>query len=132
MIDGRLGAFLPQMPRQCLSLIISWQPKYYYTRYDVLFSFSAHMSALKLTQIGNSVGVILPKEVLARLKLAKGDAAYLSDNPNGVTLTTYQPNFEEQVNADREFMCEYLDTFRALAMWPLCQRAGTGWTSKPC
>ncbi|MFN5190625.1 MAG: AbrB/MazE/SpoVT family DNA-binding domain-containing protein, partial [Burkholderiales bacterium] len=36
------------------------------------------MSALKLTQIGNSVGVILPKEVLARLKLAKGDTVYLT------------------------------------------------------
>ena len=41
------------------------------------------MSALKLTQIGNSVGIILPKEVLARLKLTKGDVLYLTENPDG-------------------------------------------------
>jgi putative addiction module antidote len=73
------------------------------------------MSALKLTQIGNSVGVILPKEVLARLKLEKGDTLFLSENPNGISLTPYQPNFDEQINAGREFMREYRDTFRALA-----------------
>lgn len=41
------------------------------------------MSALKLTQIGNSVGVILPKEVLARLKVEKGDVLFLSEVVNG-------------------------------------------------
>ena len=45
------------------------------------------MTALKLTQIGNSVGVILPKEVLARLKLVKGDTVYVTDTPGGVALT---------------------------------------------
>ena len=73
------------------------------------------MSALKLTQIGNSVGIILPKEVLARLKLTKGDVVYLTENPDGVTLTPYQPNFDEQLQAGREFMREYRDTFRTLA-----------------
>ena len=73
------------------------------------------MSALKLTQIGNSVGLILPKDVLARLKLVKGDTVYLTENPDGVTLTPFQPNFDEQLNAGREFMREYRDTFRALA-----------------
>jgi putative addiction module antidote len=73
------------------------------------------MSALKLTQIGNSVGIILPKETLARLKLAKGDTVYVTDNPDGITLTPYQPKFDEQISAGREFMREYRDTFRALA-----------------
>ena len=73
------------------------------------------MSALKLTQIGNSVGVILPKDVLARLKLVKGDSVYLTEHPDGVTLSPYQPNFDDQVDAGREFMREYRDTFRALA-----------------
>ena len=49
------------------------------------------MAVLKLTQIGNSVGVILPKEVLARLKLEKGDTLYLTDAANGVMLTPYDP-----------------------------------------
>lgn len=73
------------------------------------------MPALKLTQIGNSVGIILPKEILARLKLEKGDTVYLTDHPDGVTLSPYQPNFDEQLEAGREFMREYRDTFRALA-----------------
>ena len=73
------------------------------------------MSALKLTQIGNSVGVILPKEVLARLKVEKGDVLYLSDAVNGVNLTPYDPALREQIEAGREFMREYRDTFHQLA-----------------
>ena len=73
------------------------------------------MHALKLTQIGNSVGVILPKEVLARLKLSKGDTLHVSETPGGIALTPYDPSFEEQVDMGREFMREYRDTFRALA-----------------
>ena len=73
------------------------------------------MHALKLTQIGNSVGVILPKEVLARLKLVKGDTLFVTDTPDGVALTPYDPTFEDQLEVGREFMREYKDTFRALA-----------------
>jgi putative addiction module antidote len=73
------------------------------------------MHALKLTQIGNSVGVILPKEVLARLKLEKGDTVYLTDAPGAVTITPHDPAFEAQLEAGREFMREYRDTFNALA-----------------
>ena len=50
------------------------------------------MSTLKLTQIGNSVGVILPKEVLARLKVEKGDVLYLSEAVNGVLLSPTAPS----------------------------------------
>lgn len=74
------------------------------------------MSALKLTQIGNSVGVILPKEVLARLRLAKGDTVFVTEAANGgVMLTPYDPELEEQLELGREFMREYRDTFRQLA-----------------
>ena len=73
------------------------------------------MTALKLTQIGNSVGVILPKDVLARLKVEKGDSLYLIDAANGVILTPYDPALDEQVAAGREFMREYRDTFHQLA-----------------
>ena len=73
------------------------------------------MNALKLTQIGNSVGVILPKEVLARLKLEKGDTLFLTDAPNGINLSPYDPTLEEEVEMGREFMREYRDTFRQLA-----------------
>jgi putative addiction module antidote len=73
------------------------------------------MQALKLTQIGNSVGVVLPKEVLAQLKLQKGDTVFLTEAANGITLSPYDPAVEEELNAGREFMKEYRDTFRALA-----------------
>ncbi|WP_310461227.1 AbrB/MazE/SpoVT family DNA-binding domain-containing protein [Sphaerotilus sp.] len=73
------------------------------------------MHALKLTQIGNSVGVILPKELLARLKLEKGDVLFVTDTPDGVALTSFDPSFEDQLDMGREFMREYRDTFRALA-----------------
>ena len=62
------------------------------------------MSELKLTQIGNSVGVILPKEVLARLKVAKGDTLFVSEAANGLTLSTYSPEFEAQMTAARRIM----------------------------
>lgn len=73
------------------------------------------MSALKLSQIGNSLGVILPKEVLARLKLVKGDTVFLTEAANGITLTPYDPELEEQLKLGREFMHDYRDTFHQLA-----------------
>jgi len=73
------------------------------------------MHALKLTQIGNSVGVVLPKEMLARLKLEKGDTVFVTESPDGYTLTPYDPTLAEQLDAGREFMREFRDTFHELA-----------------
>ena len=73
------------------------------------------MAVLKLTQIGNSVGVILPKEVLARLKLEKGDTLYLTDAANGVLLTPYSAEFETQMTAARGIMKKRRNVLRELA-----------------
>ncbi len=73
------------------------------------------MTTLKLTQIGNSVGVILPKEVLARLRLAKGDTVFVTDAANGVTLTPYSPEFESQMEAARQVMKKRRNVLRELA-----------------
>ena len=73
------------------------------------------MTALKLTQIGNSVGVILPKEVLARLKLEKGDTVYLTDAADGVNLTPYSPDFAQQMTAARRIMKKRREVLRELA-----------------
>lgn len=73
------------------------------------------MYTLKLTQIGNSVGVVLPKEALAQLKLDKGDSVFLTETPGGFKLTPYDPTIEEQLGLGREIMHEYRDTLRALA-----------------
>ncbi len=53
------------------------------------------MATLKVTQIGNSLGVILPKEVAARLKVEKGDELAYVETPGGIELTSYDPSFEE-------------------------------------
>lgn len=73
------------------------------------------MHALKLTQIGNSVGLILPKDVLARLKLEKGDTVFVTETPEGVAVTPYDPSLEEQIEAGRAFMRDFRDTFHELA-----------------
>jgi putative addiction module antidote len=73
------------------------------------------MHMLKLTQIGNSVGVILPKEALARLRVGKGETVFLTETPEGYVLTPYDPELQEQVEAGREFMREFRDTFHQLA-----------------
>jgi len=73
------------------------------------------MHMLKLTQIGNSVGVILPKEALNRLRLEKGQTVFLTEMPQGYALTPYDPTLEEQVQLGREFMREFRDTFHQLA-----------------
>jgi putative addiction module antidote len=73
------------------------------------------MHTLKLTQIGNSVGVILPKEVLAKLKLEKGHSIFITETPEGYAITPYDPAVEEQLHAGRDFMREFRDTFHQLA-----------------
>ena len=73
------------------------------------------MAALKLMQIGNSVGVILPKEVLARLKLEKGDLLHVTDTPDGVALSPYDPGFEQQMTAARAIMRKRRSVLRELA-----------------
>lgn len=73
------------------------------------------MHTLKLTQIGNSVGVILPKEALSCLRLEKGQTVFLTETPEGLVLTPYDPALEEQVQAGRAFMKEFRDTFHQLA-----------------
>ncbi len=73
------------------------------------------MHTLKITKIGNSDGVILPKEVLARLKLVTGDKVFLTDAPGGATLTPHDPAFEIQMKLAREVMAERRAVLRELA-----------------
>lgn len=73
------------------------------------------MTALKLTQIGNSVGVILPKELLARLKVDKGDVLHVTDSPDGIRLTPHDPIFSEQMEAARKIMKKRRHVLRELA-----------------
>ena len=70
---------------------------------------------LKLRKIGNSVGVVLPKEALTRLKSEAGDTLFAVETPFGYLLTPYDPNVEEQLRLGRDFMKHYRETFKALA-----------------
>ena len=70
---------------------------------------------LKLIQIGNSIGVTLPNEVLARLKLEKGGLLFLTEVPEGYQVTDCDPCVAEQLELGRSIMCEFRDTLRALA-----------------
>jgi putative addiction module antidote len=73
------------------------------------------MLKLKITTIGSSAGVILPKEALARLKVGKGDQLFMVETKDGYLMTPYNPSVEEQLKIGQDFMKEYRDTFRALA-----------------
>ncbi len=73
------------------------------------------MLALKLTQVGNSVGVVLPKEVLASLKVEKGDTVFLTETPDGYKLTPYDAEFEAQMTAARSVMKRRRNALRELA-----------------
>jgi putative addiction module antidote len=73
------------------------------------------MHALKLTQIGNSVGVILPREMLAKLGMTKGDTIYAIDQPDGVRLTVADPDFAAQMQVARRVMKERRTVLRELA-----------------
>jgi putative addiction module antidote len=59
---------------------------------------------LKITRIGNSLGVILPRDLLTRLKLDKGDAVFVTETPDGYRLSPYDPAFAEQMQTARDLM----------------------------
>lgn len=73
------------------------------------------MYALKLTQIGNSVGFVLPKEAAARLKIEKGDTVFLTDAPDGYRLTPYDPVFDKQMATAERIMKKRRNVLHALA-----------------
>jgi putative addiction module antidote len=73
------------------------------------------MAVLKLTAVGTSTGVVIPKEMLQRLKVAKGDTLFAIETPSGYLLTPYDPKIEEQLKLAREVMSEYRETLRELA-----------------
>jgi putative addiction module antidote len=73
-------------------------------------------TALQIRKIGNSVGVILPKELLARLNLKEGDKFYPVEQPDGsLKLTPYNPKHARTMKIARDVMREYRDTLAALA-----------------
>ena len=74
------------------------------------------MIALKIRKVGNSLGVVLPKEALNRLNLSEGSTVFMTEAPEGgYRITPYDPDFERQMGLAEEIMGEYRNTLRALA-----------------
>jgi putative addiction module antidote len=73
------------------------------------------VQTLKLTKIGTSTGTVLPKEMLNRLKVQKGDSLFAIETAEGYLLTPYDPTVDEQLKAGRDFIQQYRETFKALA-----------------
>ena len=73
------------------------------------------MVTLKITTVGNSTGVVLPKELLQRLRVDRGDTLYVLETPNGIELTPYNPEFAAQMEVAERVMREDRDVLRKLA-----------------
>jgi putative addiction module antidote len=70
---------------------------------------------VKLTTVGNSTGIILPLELLERLRLKKGDVLHVLETPNGVELTPFDPEFVRQMDVAERVMRDDRDILRRLA-----------------
>ena len=73
------------------------------------------MTALKLTAIGNSTGVILPKELLTKLNLQKGDMLYATETKDGIVLNRHSEEFSRQMEIGRRIMHEDHELLKMLA-----------------
>ena len=73
------------------------------------------MTTLKLTTIGNSTGLVLPKEILELLRVQKGDSLFVLQTPKGIELTPYNPEFATQMELAEQVMREDRDVLRKLA-----------------
>lgn len=73
------------------------------------------MTTVTITQIGNSCGVILPKELLAQLRLSKGDKLYLTEIPDGFAARPYKQDFADKMEVAEKVMRKYREVLRKLA-----------------
>lgn len=73
------------------------------------------MLTLKLLKLGNSTGVILPKEVLVKLNVKQGDIIYLTDTADGMRITPSDPDFERQMKLAGRVAKKRRNALRALA-----------------
>jgi putative addiction module antidote len=72
-------------------------------------------ASLKITKIGNSAGVVLPKELLAKLRAGVGDTLFVSETPDGIRITAADPSFEAKMALAEGIMREDRDILRVLA-----------------
>jgi len=73
------------------------------------------MIKVKITAIGNSMGILLPKEALIKMKASKGDTLYLVESPEGYTLTPYEKDFGNQIEIAEKVLKKYRNALQKLA-----------------
>ena len=73
------------------------------------------MKTVKLTTVGSSTGLVLPKDILEKLRVSKGDILHVIETPNGIELTPYDPEFAAQMSVAEEVMREDRNVLRKLA-----------------
>jgi putative addiction module antidote len=73
------------------------------------------MTTLKIRKVGNSLGTTFPKEVLQQLNVEEGDTVYVTQMPDGIKLTAYDPNFAKAMEAYRKVSRKYKNALRELA-----------------
>jgi len=71
--------------------------------------------AIKVRRIGNSLGVILSREMLGALGVAEGDELFAVQTPEGLRLTPYDPHFAAAIQSGRGYMRRYRNAMRELA-----------------
>jgi putative addiction module antidote len=72
-------------------------------------------ASAKIIAVGNSAGIILPKETLARMNVGKGDTLYITEGSQGIRLMPFDPDFATQIEAAREIMRENRNVLQRLA-----------------
>ena len=73
------------------------------------------MAALKLKAFGTSTGIVIPKEMLVRMRVEKGDTLFAVETPDGYLLSPFDPEVSRQVEMGRAFMKKYRETYKRLA-----------------
>ena len=72
-------------------------------------------TAVKITTVGNSSGIVIPKELMSRLHVEKGDTLYITDTSTGFELSPYDQLFAEEMEAGRKVMRKHRDVLKKLA-----------------
>jgi len=72
-------------------------------------------TAVKITTVGNSAGIVLPKEILSHLNVQKGDSLYVTKTPQGIQIVPYNAEFVAQMEAAERVIGKYKDALRRLA-----------------
>jgi putative addiction module antidote len=72
-------------------------------------------TAVKITTVGNSAGIVLSKEHLSHMNVQKGDSLFVTKTADGIHLVPYDPEFARQMEIGHKIMREYRDVLRKLA-----------------